>query len=168
MGAWAISTHGKLLHLNESRRQHEEEGRGCPAVQATQVSILQTSPHSAAGAALHMLVGDICAGPALRQMSTKPATVFPHFQFALHCTSRASCVPVCVCGAFHFALVFREFNFLNFNPFLQFVKIVFLSLSPRDFPASPSLLSSACFSSGLSFLITHRVKSSTVAADKEW
>ena len=94
--AWAISTQGKLLRLNKSRRQHEEEGRGCPAMRPAQGSVVQTSPPGAAGAALNMLVGDVCAGPALLQMSTKPAIVFPHFQFALRCASRASCVPVCV------------------------------------------------------------------------
>lgn len=39
----------------------------------------------------------------------------------------------------YFAFAFHEFNFLCFSLFLQFIKITFLSLSLRDFPASCQL-----------------------------
>lgn len=62
-----------------------------------------------------------------------------------------------------FTFVSHEFHFLYFTLFLPFIKITFLSLVPERLL---SLLSAACFSSGFSFLITHCVKSSTIATDK--
>lgn len=57
-------------------------------------SILQTSLHGAAGAAPHThwsaasaLVGDVCPGPALVQMATKPATVSPPYLWSQLCPS---------------------------------------------------------------------------------